>query len=142
MDIHHWLEAFHIISVICWMAGMLYLPRLYVYHTKVEYDSDTCKLLQKMEKRLLKVIINPSMFLTFTFGIILAIESTHYLHGWFHIKMLFITIMATIHGLLARYRKLFLNGKNHHSGLFYRILNEMITVLMVTIVIVAVVKPF
>ncbi|MBQ4875076.1 MAG: protoporphyrinogen oxidase HemJ [Rickettsiaceae bacterium H1] len=142
MNHHQWLEAFHVISVITWMAGMLYLPRLYVYHTQTKYQSESCKLLQIMEKRLLRIIINPAMILTFLFGISLAITEYHYLHGWFHAKMLFVIIMGIIHGLLAKYRKSFADGTNRKSTLFYRILNETITLLMIIIVILAVVKPF
>ena len=141
MDYHHWLEALHIISVIAWMAGMLYLPRLYVYHVDVPFGSESDKLLQTMERRLLRAIINPAMIATLAFGVTLAIESYQYLHGWFHVKMLFVTCMFTIHGLLARYRKLFVKGKNNHSKLFYRVLNETVTVIMIIIVIMAVVKP-
>lgn len=141
MDYHHWLEALHVISIIAWMAGILYLPRFYVYHTEVSHGSETDKLLQKMERRLLRVIINPAMVLTFVSGITLAVTGHYYLDGWFHIKMLFVLIMLTIHGLLAKYRKDFINNKNIHSAKFYRIINESITVLMALIVIMAIVKP-
>ncbi len=142
MDYHHWLEAFHIISVISWMAGMLYLPRLYAYHSSVEYDSKSCRMLQVMEKRLLRIIINPAMISTITFGMALAIEGSYFHHRWFHVKVLLVLIMLVIHMLLARYRKLLVNGKNKHSAFFYKVINEIVTLLMSLIVIIATVKPF
>ncbi len=141
IDYYHWLEALHIISVISWMAGMLYLPRLYVYHAELEYNSQSCQLLQKMERRLLRIILNPAMCLTVAFGITLAIQGEHYRSGWFHWKASLVSIMLVIHMMLARYRKSFSNGKNTHSAFFYRIINETITVLMSAIVIIAVLKP-
>ena len=141
MDYHHWLEALHIISVIVWMAGMLYLPRLYVYHADVKYNSESDKLLQMMERRLLRIIINPAMIFTLIFGIILAVESSYYVAGWFHVKMLLVVVMLGIHHVLSRYRKAFAKGGNTHSPLFYRILNESVTLVMIMIVIMAVVKP-
>ena len=95
-----------------------------------------------MEWRLLKIIMNPAMIVTLVCGIIIAINDKYYLYGWFHVKMLCITAMIAIHGFLARYRKLFANGQNHHSSLFYRILNETITVIMITTIILVSVKPF
>lgn len=142
MDYYHWLEAFHIISVIMWMAGMLYLPRLYVYHANVKSGSENDSLLQIMEKRLLRYIINPAMLFSFGFGIALMIIREAYSEGWFHVKALALFIMFTIHGLLAKYRKDFVKNVNKKTHVYFRILNEVVTVLIIIIVIMVVVKPF
>lgn len=142
MNYHHWLEALHVITVIAWMAGMLYLPRLYVYHAGVEHNSESCQMLQVMERRLLRVIINPAMILTFILGLSLMFDGKYYYHGWFHAKASLVIIMSIIHGMLVIYRKAFASGKNKHSALFYKIINETITALMIAIVILVIVKPF
>lgn len=142
MDYYHWLEAFHIISVIMWMAGMLYLPRLYVYHATANAGSENDNLLQIMEKRLLRYIINPAMLSSFGFGIVLMIIREAYREGWFHVKALAVILMLIIHMLLAKYRKDFEKNANKKTHVYFRILNEVVTVLIIIIVIMVVVKPF
>lgn len=143
MELYLWVKAFHVIAVISWMAGMLYLPRLYVYHTGVEVGSDMDKTFQIMEHRLLRYIINPAMIVTFILGIwLIFIVGFENLNGWFHVKLALVLLMAAVHGFLARCRKKFLHGKNTYSITFYRILNEVPTLLMVIIVILVIVKPF
>ncbi|MDN5247895.1 MAG: protoporphyrinogen oxidase HemJ [Wolbachia endosymbiont of Tyrophagus putrescentiae] len=142
MDYYHWLEALHVISVIMWMAGMLYLPRLYVYHATVNPGSESDNLLQTMERRLLKCIINPSMCFSLGFGLTLMIIREAYREGWFHAKLFAILLMLVIHMLLAKYRKSFINGSNSKTHTHFRILNEAVTVLIIFIVIMVVVKPF
>ncbi|APR98859.1 protoporphyrinogen oxidase HemJ [Wolbachia endosymbiont of Folsomia candida] len=142
MDYYHWLEAFHIISVIMWMAGMLYLPRLYVYHANVKSGSENDSLLQIMEKRLLRYIINPAMLFSFSLGITLMIIREAYREGWFHVKALAVILMLIIHMLLAKYRKDFEKNSNKKTHVYFRILNEVVTVLIIIIVIMVVVKPF
>lgn len=140
---YEWIKAFHIIFMTAWMVGMFYLPRLYVYHAEVKKNSAEDKKFQLMERRLLRVIINPAMILTILFGLMLAdIYSFQALGLWFHLKMLCVGILTAIHGMLAMYRKNFEQGKNRKTPLFFRILNESITVLFVLIVILVVVKPF
>ncbi|MDX5495715.1 MAG: CopD family protein, partial [Wolbachia endosymbiont of Nomada marshamella] len=107
MDYYHWLEAFHVISAIMWMAGMLYLPRLYVYHATVKPGSENDSLLQTMEKRLLRYIINPAMLFSLGLGITLMVIREAYREGWFHVKAFAILLMLIIHMLLAKYRKNF-----------------------------------
>lgn len=142
-EYYEWFKVFHIISIISWMAGMLYLPRLYVYHTKVEYGSEADLLFQNMERRLLRYIINPAMIFSFIFGLLLAhIYGFQALGPWFHIKMFCVILLTAFHGILARWRKDFLNGKNNKSENFYRFMNEVPTILMIIIVIMVVVKPF
>ncbi len=142
-DYYSWFKAFHIIAVISWMAGMLYLPRLYVYHSEVAVGSEMDKTFQVMERRLLRFIMNPAMIITYVFGLMNA-----YIYGfialgvWFHIKMLAVVGLTLMHGMLAKWRKDFANGTNKHSTRFYRIANEVPTALMIIAVTMVVIKPF
>ncbi|MCC8418045.1 MAG: protoporphyrinogen oxidase HemJ [Rickettsia endosymbiont of Bryobia graminum] len=138
-----WLKAFHVISVIFWMAGLLYLPRLYVYHTKTSVGSEADKTFQIMESRLLRLIMNPAMIITYILGIIISyIYGMVALGGWFHIKMTAVLGLTIFHRLLARWRKDFANGTNIHSEKFYRIINEIPAILIIIAVIMVIVKPF
>ena len=138
-----WLKALHIIAVISWMAGMLYLPRLYVYHADVTAGSEADTMLQTMEKRLLRFIMTPAMIMTFIFGgSLIGIVGMGALGGWFHLKLLLVLGLTALHGMLAKWRKDFVKGTNSHSTKFYRIINEVPTVAMIIIVILVVVKPF
>ncbi len=142
-DYYEWFKALHVIFVICWMAGIFYLPRLFVYHTRAKIGSETDKTFQVMEYKLLKIIMNPAMIATYIFGITNAyIYGLEALGIWFHIKMTAVIVLTVIHGLLARWRKDFALGKNLHSEKFYRIFNEVPVVLMVVAVVMVVVKPF
>lgn len=138
-----WLKAFHIIAMTAWMAGMLYLPRLYVYHVGAEVGSDSDKMLQTMERRLLRYIINPAMILTFVFGVALIVSSPEWMkQGWLHAKIMLVLAMTGVHGYLAMARKQFENGTNTRPAGFYRLLNEVPTVLLILIVLLVVLKPF
>lgn len=139
---YDWLKAFHIISVIAWMAGMLYLPRLFVYHCEAEPGSKQSETFKVMERRLLKAIINPAMIATWVFGLWLAWEGGWFKAGWLHGKLALVLMLSALHGLLARCVKDFAADKNRHSQKFYRIINEVPAILMVGIVILVVVKPF
>ncbi|WP_170151385.1 protoporphyrinogen oxidase HemJ [Microvirga subterranea] len=137
-----WIKALHVISVIAWMAGMLYLPRLFVYHCdapKGSIQSDTFKI---MECRLLKAIINPAMVATWVFGLILIWQGGWYTDGWLHAKVLLVLILSGVHGVYVRRLKDFAADKNTRPAKYYRILNEVPTVLMIGIVILVIVKPF
>ncbi|MCD6034937.1 MAG: coproporphyrinogen oxidase [Rickettsiales bacterium] len=140
-----WIKALHIISVISWMAGMLYLPRLFVYHTQVKVGSKEDQRFQLMERKLMRVIINPAMILSLIFGLML-IYITHAGYPgelkWFHAKALLLLGMFGLHGMFSKYRKSFAQGKNTKSEKFFRIINEIPAVLMIIIVVLAVVKPF
>lgn len=136
-----WLKALHIIAVITWMAGLLYLPRLFVYHCQVPHGSDASEKFKIMERKLLRAIINPSMIAVFIFGITLAFYTETYREIWFQIKFVLVIILSAIHGLMAKYRKDFANDKNTRSERFYRIFNEIPAILMVMIVFIAVLKP-
>lgn len=138
-----WFKAFHLISAISWMVGLLYLPRLYVYHSRVAVGSESDKTFQLMESRLLRIIMNPAMISTYTLGII-----NSYIYGlvalgtWFYIKMTAVLGITIFHGLLSRWRKNFFDGKNNHSEKFYRMVNEVPALLMIIAVIMVIVKPF
>ncbi len=142
-----WIKAFHIIAVIAWMAGMLYLPRLFVYHCAAEKGSVQSETFKVMERRLLRAIINPAMAATWLLGLWLAWNGPDSRYGWFAsgwlgAKLLLVIGLTVLHGFLARWRKDFAADANRHSQKFYRIINEIPTVLMIGIVILAVVKPF
>lgn len=142
-DYYDWIKALHVISVIFWMAGMLYLPRLYVYHSSAKIGSDSDKMLQIMEYRLLKYIMNPTMVLVIITGLTVAhIYGFSALGLWFYIKMLAVLCLLAYHGFLARCRKNFAKGINHYSTRFYKIINEIPAVIIIVIVIMVIVKPF
>jgi len=139
-----WTQALHVISVIAWMAGMLYLPRLYVYHCGAEPGSAASEMLKTMERRLLRAIVNPAMVATFVFGgLLLATPgAVAWDQGWIYAKLALVLGMAACHGMFARWRKDFAADRNRRSAAFYRVANEVPTVLMVGIVILAIVRPF
>lgn len=139
---YEWIKALHIISVIAWMAGMLYLPRLFVYHCEAEIGSKQSETFKVMERRLLKAIINPAMVLTWILGLYLAWSGGWFTSGWLHAKLLLVLVMSGLHGFLSVRVRDFGADRNTRSQKFYRIINEVPTVLMVLIVILVVVKPF
>jgi putative membrane protein len=136
------LKAFHIIAVIAWMAGMLYLPRLFVYHCEAEPGSKESEIFKVMERRLLRFIINPAMIATWLLGLWLAWQGGWFNSGWLQAKLVLVLLLSIVHGLFARWVKDFAADRNSHSHKFYRIANEIPTLLMIAIVILAVVKPF
>jgi protoporphyrinogen IX oxidase len=137
-----WLKALHIIVVIAWMAGMLYLPRLFVYHADAPKGSDASDTFKVMERRLLKMIINPSMILVFVTGIALAYFTGYWQAGWLQAKFILVLGIGGLHGYFARCVRAFAEDANERSARFYRVLNEAPTILMILIVVLAVVKPF
>lgn len=139
-----WVKALHIISVIAWMAGMFYLPRLYVYHCETRPGSAESQRFKVMERRLLKQIINPAMISTWTFGVILVLTPgiIDWSAGWWHVKLASVIAMSALHGEFARWREDFLHDRNRRPQRFYRIANEVPTVLVVLIVIMVIVRPF
>jgi putative membrane protein len=137
-----WLKAFHIMAVIAWMAGMLYLPRLFVYHCETEVGTAEYRRFVLMERKLMRIIINPSMIAVWVLGLLLAHTLDVWSQGWFHLKLLLVTGLSGLHGLLSRWRRDFEQGKNAKTQRFYRIVNEIPAVLMALIVILVVVKPF
>lgn len=138
-----WIKALHIISVIFWIAGMAYLPRLFVYHAEAAPGSETSELFKVMERRLLRGIINPSMIAAFLFGgLMLAINPALLSDHWMQVKLVLVLVLGGIHGAFSRWRKEFEAGENRHPARFYRIVNEVPLVLVILIVLLAVPKPF
>jgi protoporphyrinogen IX oxidase len=142
--LYPWLKAFHVISLIAWMAGMFYLPRLYVYHCDTVPGSAESERFKVMERRLLKQIINPAMLATLIFGVllVLALGSALWSQGWWYVKLMSVVLLFGFHGAVSKWRKDFLNDRNTRPQRFYRMANEVPTVLMVIIVIMVIVKPF
>jgi len=140
--LYNWLLALHIIAVIAWMAGMLYLPRLYVYHARSSKGSELSETFKVMERRLLRGIINPAMIATWILGLLLVWQGDHWRDGWLHAKLVLVIGMQLVHAAYARWRRAFARDENTHSDRFYRVMNEVPTVLLIGIVILAVVKPF
>ena len=137
-----WVKALHVISVIAWMAGMLYLPRLFVYHTEAAKGSQTSETFKVMERRLLKAIVNPSMILVFLTGFTLVYLTGDWQDGWWQAKFVLVLVLTGLHGYFARCVRSFADDRNERSARFYRFLNEAPTILMIFIVVLAVVKPF
>ncbi|SON58184.1 putative membrane protein [Hartmannibacter diazotrophicus] len=139
---YDWLKALHIISVIAWMAGTFYLPRLFVYHADAVAGSDKSETFKVMERRLLKAIMTPAMISTWVFGLWTAYEGGFFLSGWLHAKLLLVVILSGFHGLCAKWVKDFAKDQNRHTARFYRMINEVPTLLLVGIVLLVVLKPF
>lgn len=144
-DVYLWVKSLHIIAVISWMAGMLYLPRLFVYHTQVKVGSEASELFKVMERRLLRFIINPAMIIAWAAGLWLIYITNALDVGqsgkWMHYKLMLLVAMQISHAVMARCRRKFMNDENKYPAKFYRILNEVPTILMIGIVIMVVVKP-
>lgn len=139
---YDWIKALHVIAIISWMAGLLYLPRLFVYHAAQTGTSSATTMLQVMERRLLRFIMNPAMIVAWLTGLWLAYSASYWSQGWFHAKLLLVIAMSAVHGFLAAETRR-LAGENHiRTQKFYRIINEVPTVLMIGIVVFVIVKPF
>ncbi len=137
------IRALHLIAAICWMVGLFYLPRLYVYHTKVKYDSEASNLFEIMEYKLLKIIMNPAMIATFVLGFLMIYLMGFSSYGkWLHLKLLLLFILAGFHGFLAKIRKNFARNQNIKSEKFYRLINEIPTIIMIAVIMFAILRPF
>lgn len=145
ISIYLWVKALHIIAVISWMAGMLYLPRLFVYHTQVEVGSAESERFKMMEHKLMRVIINPAMVVTWLMGLTMIFTpgiidwSTDI---WFHVKFTLVVLLSGVHGMFSRWRKDFAADQNQKSEKFFRVMNEAPTLMMIVIVIMVIVRPF
>jgi protoporphyrinogen IX oxidase len=137
-------KALHLIAAFAWLAGLFYLPRLYVYHVSQIPGGETDRLFQTMERRLLHAIMNPAMIAVWLLGIMLVIAggSDIFTQGWFHAKLTAVLLMSGFHGLLARHRKEFVENRNQKSEKYYRAINEIPTILLIAIVFLAILKPF
>lgn len=141
IDIFSIMKTLHIIFVISWLCGLLYLPRIFVYHVKAKVGGELDKTLQIMERKLLRFIMNPAMILAIIFGLWLG-HSIGFDSVWIQVKITLVLLLAGFHGFLAHTRKNFAKGENKHSERFYRIINEVPTLLMIAIVFIVVAKPF
>jgi putative membrane protein len=141
-DWYLWIKALHVIAIIAWMAGLLYLPRLFVYHCQVEAGSAQSELFKVMERRLFRAIMNPSMIAAWIFGLLLMADIGAWSDPWFHAKALGIIGLTFMHHLMGRWRKAFERDENQKSQRYFRMMNEVPTVLMIVVVIMVIVKPF
>ncbi len=142
MNLYLWIKALHVISIIAWMAGLLYLPRLFVYHCGASVGSETSETFKVMERRLLRAIMTPAMILAWITGLTLAVQGGFFTAGWLHLKLLLVLIMSGAHGYMSRCVRTFAADANQKSHKFYRVLNEVPTVLMLGVVVAVIVKPF
>ena len=139
---YDWVKAAHILAVIAWMSGMLYLPRLFVYHADAAVGSDKSETFKVMERRLLRGIINPAMIVTWVFGLWIAWKVFGFQGGWLHAKIGLVLLLSAVHGYLAGAVRKFAEDRNEKPARHWRIVNEIPTLLMIAIVILVVVKPF
>lgn len=140
MDV--WFKFLHVVAVISWMAGLLYLPRLFVYHAGVAIDSEAARLFSLMEYRLYRYIMTPAMIVAWLTGLWLAWSSFGLRGGWLHAKLLLVLALTAHHGFQGRWRREFAEARNRRAARFYRIQNEVPTLLMIVIVALVIVKPF
>ena len=143
-NLYPWTKALHVISLIAWMAGLFYLPRLYVYHCEVARGSTESERFKVMERRLLRAIMNPAMIATWLFGLMLVFTPgiVDWRGGWWHLKIFCVLMLTAFHMAASRWRRDFLEDRNTRSDRFYRIANELPTILMIIIVIMVIVRPF
>ena len=144
LSAYPWIKAFHFIFVICWMAALFYLPRLFVYHTQTEPGSIFSDQYLLMERRLIKIIMNPAMILSFTLGLALLLTPgvVDWHQGWIHLKLFLVLLLAAYHGIAVKCYKDFSKGKRNIKEVYFRVANEIPIVIMAVIVILAVVRPF
>ncbi|WOJ91138.1 protoporphyrinogen oxidase HemJ [Methylocapsa polymorpha] len=141
-DAYLWTKVLHIAAIISWMAGMLYLPRLFVYHAEAPLGSEQARTFVVMERRLMRFIMLPALIVTWITGLALAGHAGLFHAGWLHGKLLLVILLTALHGYFSRIRKDFASETNRHDARFYRILNEIPTVLMLGVIILVVIKPF
>lgn len=137
-----WLKALHVIAVISWMAGMLYLPRLFVYHCGVAVGSEASETFKVMEGRLLRAIINPAMVVAWIVGLWLAWTAFRFQGGWLHGKLALVVILSALHGHYSAAVRAFAEDRNTRSARYWRVMNEVPAVIMVLVVVLVIVKPF
>lgn len=142
--LYPWLKAVHLIAAFAWMAGMFYLPRLYVYHAEAGPNTPQAKTFKIMERKLLRVIMNPAMIVTVAVGLwlVFGADAVDWKAGWLHVKIALVALLVVFHGFLAKWRKDFEADRIPHSSRFFRIVNEAPTVLLIGIVVMVVVRPF
>jgi putative membrane protein len=141
-DIYLWIKALHIVAIVAWMAGMLYLPRLFVYHAGAAQGSELARTFEVMERKLMRFIMLPALIIVWISGLALAIEHHFFQAGWLHGKLLLVILMSGLHGYFSVVHKKFVAGQNQRQPRFFRILNEVPAILLIGIVILVVLKPF
>ena len=141
-DLYLWLKSLHIFMVIAWMAGMLYLPRLFVYHADAAVGSKESETFKVMERRLLRGIMNPAMIVVWIVGLWMAVSGGWMVAGWMHAKLALVLVMSAVHGLYSKWRKDFEADRNTRSASYYRIWNEVPAVILIAIIVLVVIKPF
>ncbi len=141
-DLYLWLKSLHIFMVVAWMAGMLYLPRLFVYHADAAVGSKESETFKVMERRLLRGIMNPAMIVVWVVGLWMAVSGGWMVAGWMHAKMALVLVMSAVHGLYSKWRKDFEADRNTRSASYYRIWNEVPAVILIAIIVLVVIKPF
>ena len=141
--LYPWTKAFHVISMVAWMAGMFYLPRLFVYHCEMQRGSAESERFKIMEHRLLKQIINPAMIATWSFGILLVLTPgvIDWTAGWWWVKFIAVLLMSGFHGAMSKWKRLFMEDRNTKTHRYYRFANEVPTLLLMVIVIMVIVRP-
>lgn len=137
-----WLKVLHVLAIVSWMAGLLYLPRLFVYHVDAPKGSQQSETFKVMERRLLRAIMTPAMIVAWTSGLAIAWQQQFFSHGWFHGKLALVALLTSVHVWLSMAVKSFAEDRNDKSGVYFRVLNEVPTLLMIGIVIFVIVKPF
>jgi protoporphyrinogen IX oxidase len=142
--VYPWVKALHVVSMVAWMAGLFYLPRLFVYHCGLAVGTTESERFKVMERRLLKQIITPAMFATLAFGVLLALTPgiIDWSAGWWYVKLAGVLALGAFHGKLSRWRRDFMEDRNRRSHRYFRIANEVPTVLLLVIVVMVVVRPF
>jgi putative membrane protein len=142
LEIYPWLKALHVVAVMSWMAGLLYLPRLFVYHCAAAPGSEQSETFKVMERRLLRAIMNPAMILSWILGVVLAWLGGHLMEGWMLAKFALVAALTASHQVFARWRSDFAADRNRHPARVFRIANEAPTLLMIGIVVLVIVRPF
>jgi protoporphyrinogen IX oxidase len=139
---YDWFKALHIMAVIAWMAGLFYLPRLFIYHFDTRPGSETSELFKTMESRLYRIIMNPAMIIAWVFGLYLAWEGFRFQAGWLHAKLLFVVLLTIVHVYYGRAATAFRRDERPRSQRHWRIMNEAPALLMILIVLLVILKPF
>jgi protoporphyrinogen IX oxidase len=142
LPLYPWLKALHVIAVMSWMAAMLYLPRLFVYHCDAEKGSVQSETFKVMERRLLRAIMNPAMIVSWVIGLWLAWRGFQFLGAWLHLKILLVVLLSATHGYFSKAVRMFAEDRNDQPARHWRIMNEVPTLLMIVIVVLVIVKPF
>jgi protoporphyrinogen IX oxidase len=142
-SLYLWIKALHVIAVIAWMAGQLYLPRLFIYHATSPVGSPQSETFKVMEGKLMRIIMNPAMAVTWACGLtMIAMNPALLSQGWLMVKLVLVLFLSAMHGIMSRWRRDFAADRNTHSQKFYRMINEVPTLALIVIVIMVIVRPF